>query len=150
MLTFQKRRTFQNSYGTATIDVVYDDERDDLLHIIRDVTTPDGKVYDNVNLVVRAKDIPDDVVDEAIGMRVNDVVAQKKGRRPFELPLRDTAGAERRWSWLLETDAGRHVRGIGRAPAVNIAGAAIAGVVLIDELDRGPCNARSFAEGARP
>jgi len=78
MLTFQKRRTFQNSYGTATIDVVYDDERDDLLHIIRDVTTPDGKVYDNVNLVVRAKDIPDDVVDEAIGMRVNDVVAQKK------------------------------------------------------------------------
>jgi hypothetical protein len=78
MLTFQKRRTFQNSYGTATIDVVYDDGRDDLLHIIRDVTTPDGKVYDNVNLVVRAKDIPDDVVDEAIGMRVNDVVAQKK------------------------------------------------------------------------
>ena len=29
------------------------------------------------------------------------------GEAMIELALRDAAGAERRWSWLLETDAGR-------------------------------------------
>lgn len=78
MLTLQKRRTFQNSYATAIIDVLYDDERDDFLHIIRDVTTLDGRCIANVNLVVRAKDVSDDVVDEGIDVRVNDLIAQKK------------------------------------------------------------------------
>lgn len=81
MLAFVKRRSFQNSYGTATVDVVFDDDRGDFLHIIRDVTTIDGRItHSNVNLVVRGHDIPDEVVDEAIGVRVNDVI-QANGRR---------------------------------------------------------------------
>lgn len=75
MLTFQKRWTYHDAYADATIDVLYDEERDEVLHLIRDVVTADAAHrYENVNLVVRATDIPEDVVNEAVRVHVRDVV----------------------------------------------------------------------------
>jgi hypothetical protein len=75
MLTFIRRRIVQSGYGTAVVDIVFDDERDEWLHIIREVEASNGGRFENLNrVVVTASDPGEAIVDEALKAALQGVV----------------------------------------------------------------------------